>query len=279
MDEWSCAVSEQPGKITVGDIFSVSCQGEKPENFNTDSLRIAFPQKEHDFRLYVLEGSQPDPHSLDLQAVSYRTGEFSDIPFVITDGKASVRGKDLSFSVQSVVKPGAKIQTHPPFGPWASPQSIGRTAWQLATILLFLAAAAFFLQRLFQRRKFIGEVIARRETYKGISPGTLFIRSIRGKAAAAPDFAPALARLFRIFLEDALFVPAAGRPPALILKSLKKFHRSFSKNRGGTIASFLAEIDRRAAQKGRPDAKDEDALRDLRDRCIQFTLEAEEEAR
>ena len=278
MDEWSCAVSEQPGKITVGALFSVSCQGEKPAVFNTDRLRAVFPQKEHGFRLYILEGSQPDPRSLDLHAVSYRTGEFSDIPFFITDGKASVRGKDLSFSVQSVVKPGAQIQPHPPFGPWESPQPLQRAAWQAATVLLFLAAAVFLIRKFFQRRKFLKEIMTRRAKHRGISPGTLFIRSIRRKAVAAPGFAQVLARLFRILLEDALFIPAAARPPALILKNLKKFHRAFYKSQGGKIASLLNEMDRFAVQKQRLSAAEEDALQNLRDRCIQFTLETEEEA-
>ena len=118
----------------------------------------------------------------------------------------------------------------------------------------------------------------RRAKNKGISPGILFIRAVRGKALASPEFAPALARLFRILLEDMLFIPATGRPTVLILKNLKKFHRALYKSHSGRIASLLTETARWAAQSRRPSAKDEDALRDLRDRCIQLSLDAEDKA-
>ena len=279
MDEWSCAVSEQPGKITVGDILSVSCQGEKPVAFNTAGLRIVFPQKEHSFRLYILAGSQPDPHSLDLQAASYRTGEFSDLPFIITDGNVSVRAKDLSFSVQSVWKKGAQIKPNPPFGPWTSPQPLWKTAWQAAALLLFLAGAAFFGRAVFQRRKFIKEVMRRRAENKEASPGKLFIRSIRGMDIAAPGFAPALARRFRIFLENRLFVPAKERSPEKILKSLKKHRRALYKGYGKRIAAALNETDRLAAESRRfsGQSERENILYELRENCIQLSLDLEKE--
>ena len=56
MDKWSCTVTEQPEKITVGEKFSVSCQGSEPMPFKNP--QIVMSEQKENYHLYILKSFQ-----------------------------------------------------------------------------------------------------------------------------------------------------------------------------------------------------------------------------
>lgn len=234
MDKWNCFIAKHPETLTVGEKFSLSCRGEKPVTFN-ENLKVVFPQKENSYRLHILKGVQGDSNSLDLQVVAWRTGDFQNIPFVITDGESQVLVENLSFSVKSVLTEKSKAP-HPPFGPWKSPI----LQWQLYCLvlafLLLLLATVIFFKIFFKRKRFIEKIRARRSAEL---PGKTFARCLREIDIDSPDYVSALDRLFRIFLEDMFFVPALEKPSEVILKHLKRYNRSLYKVYGSKIKAVL----------------------------------------
>ena len=264
MDKWSCAVVEQPEKLTVGDKFSISCQGVKPVIFGKN-VAIIFPQKRDHYRLYVLESLQREPSSLELKVVSYRTGKF-DTSFIITDGSSRILGEGLFFTVDSVLA-GKQGTPHPPFGPWASPWPFWYLSLLGATIFLFLAACFAFGRRLVKRRNFIRRVTIR----QGMGlPGKTFARNLRRKEITSPSYVKSLDKLFRIFLEDQLFIPALGCSSLDIVKSLKKYNRLVYKSHSGKIKALLNEIKEFKDKK-----TDEDICRELKENCLQLVFDLE----
>ena len=267
MDKWNCAVTKRPDTLTVGEKFLLSCQGEKPVIFN-QNLKVVFPHKEDSYRLHVLKSSQKDLHSLELQVVAWRTGDFQNIPFIITDGDSRVLVENLSFSVKSLLTEKSKAP-HPPFGPWRSPI----LKWQLycfvVAFLLLLAAAVIFLKSFFKRKRFIEKIRARGSTE---APGKTFVRRLREKDIDSPDYVSTLDRLFRIFLEDMFFVPSVEKSSLDILKHLKKYNRSLYKTQGSKIKAVLNEL-KEFKNKQTP----ESLCRELKINCLQLVFDLEEE--
>ena len=266
MDKWNCVVFEQPEKITVGDKFSISCQGPEPVTFG-ENIQIILPQKKDSYRLHVLKILKKEPGFLELKVVSYRTGDFST-SFIITDGESQVLGEGLSFSVESVLSEKSQIKPHPPFGPWPSPWSLWRLSFLGMTLLLFLTACFVLGKGIIKRKNFIRKVKVR----KGMnSPGQIFAKNLRRKEIASPSYMNNLDRLFRIFLEDLLFVSTLEHPPLVILKSLKKYNKVIYKSHGKRIEAILNEMTEFKNKK-----TSEDLCRELQKNCLQLAFELEE---
>ena len=236
MDKWNCATTEKLEKLTVGKKFTISCKGSEPLIFN-ENIKIIFPQKKDSYRLYVLKTLKKKPQSLDLQVVSYRTGIF-DMPFVITDGENSVSTEGLFFSVESVLSNNSK--PHPPFGPWQNPWPLWYlSAWGLSFFLL-LAASFFFGRIFFKRKSFIEKINYRRGTN---SPSKNFAKNLRKKDTADPEYIKKLEKLFKIFLEELLLIPARKKNPSVILRSLKKYNKILHKSHGKKLETLLNEME------------------------------------
>ena len=264
MDKWNCAVFKQPEKLTVGEKFSISCQGLKPVVFDKN-IAIIFPQKKDNYRLYVLRSLQKASNSLELKVVSYRTGVF-DIPFIITDGNNRISAEGLSFTVDSVLE-GKQEAPHPPFGPWTSPWPIWHWSLLGATLFLFLTACFLFGRRFLKRRNFIKRVKIR----QGIdSHGKIFARNLRKKEVTSPNYVKNLDRFFRTFLEDQLGIPALGCSSLSIVKSLKKYNKAVYTSHRRRIEVLLNEI-----REFKDKKTDEDICRELRENCLQLVFDLE----
>lgn len=265
MDKWSCMITEQPGKITVGENFSVSCQGSEPVSFKDP--QIVIPEQKESHRLHILKSLQRDLKSIELQVVSYRTGAFENTPFIITDGENSVLGEGLSFSVESVL-PEKPVKPHPAFGPWKTPYPFWWISLSGIAFFLFLTGLMIFGRVFFKRRSFIKKIQSR----CGPSlPSKRFINALRRMDLESPGYVKDLSRFFRIFLEDLLFIPTLEQPPSTVLKFLKKYNKAVYKSHGRRMENLLNEMDKLKSKK-----TTESFCQELKKNCFQLAFDLEE---
>lgn len=265
MDKWSCVILNQPEKLTVGEKFSISCQGLEPVTFKNP--QIVLPEQKDNYRLYVLKGFQKDLKSLKLQVVSYRTGAFENIPFIITDGENSVSVDGLFFSVESVL-PEKPINPHPAFGPWKTPYPFWWLSLSGITLLSLLAGLLIFGNFFLKRKAFIRKIQNRRGEFL---PSKQFINSLRKLDLESSSYIAHLSRFFRIFLEDLLFIPVLEHPPLIVLKYLRKYNNPLYKSHGDRIKALLNEMDTLKHKK-----TEENICHELKKSCFQLAFDLEE---
>ncbi len=236
--QWQCNFNKPPLQITIGQKLLILCKGDKKASL-TAPIRIDFLDNKQAYSLYVLKTVKKEPHFLALEVTSYRTGKFNS-PFIITDGKESLLIKNLSFSVQSVLNQTEQpVQPHGPFGPFKPPLPIWYLSATILTSVCLIVCLFSFLNRLFKRKRFI-QTVLNRKTY--LDPSKSFIINLRKQKDDSIHAIKKLETLFKIFLEDLLFIPAIGKTNNQIMSYLKKYHRHIYKQEGHKLYQILNEI-------------------------------------
>ena len=237
-NNWQCKFKNPPKQITVGQKLLMLCEGESKTTFKRP-VHIEFVNNKDNYSLHILKTLNKDDYFLALEVTSYRTGTFQS-PFIITDGEQSLIIKDLSFSVQSVLKAEQKqAKAHGPFGPFKPPLPL----WYFATMIFVLsclcACIFIFLNRLFKRRKFIQKILNRKPD---LSPSKSFILGLRKQKTDSIPPVKNLEQLFKVFLEDLFFIPAVGQTREQIMKHLKKYQYPAFKREGQALRQILNEL-------------------------------------
>ena len=198
---------------------------------------------------------------------SYRTGAFENKPFIITDGKNSVLGEGLSFSVESVL-PEKPVKPHPAFGPWKTPYPLWWLSLSGVAVFLLLMGLMIFGRIFFKKRTFIRKIQSRR----GESlPSKRFIIALRRLDIESSNYVKDLSRFFRIFLEDLLFIPTLEQPASTVQKFLKKYNKALYKSHGKRIETLLNEMDKLKNKKTK-----ESVCQELKKSCFQLAFDLEE---
>ena len=231
---WQCNLNNPPKTITVGQKLIMVCDGEKKINL-TKPLQIEFLEEQHKHSLSILKTFKIEDHFLALEVAPYRTGSFNH-PFKITDGKQSLLIKDLSFSVQSILK---DQKAQGPFGPFPAPfPSWYKPAWLLIFVFLIMGFG-IFCYRLLKRKKFIQKIL-QRKTY--LTPSKSFVIGLRKPQKDPIQAIKNLEQLFKTFLEDRFYIPARGHQTEQIMKNLKKYQIHAYKKEGQNIRQTLNEL-------------------------------------
>lgn len=265
MDKWHCNITNKPKNLTVGETFSISCEGQNPVAFKTPQITLSEQKDSH--RLHVLKSSQKNLKSLELQVVSYRTGAFENIPFIITDGKNSVLGEGLSFSVESVLSKNPE-KPNPSFGPWKTPYPIWWVFLSGAAIASLLVGLLIFGKVFSKRKEFVRKIQKRRGD---LPPSKQFVNSLRKLDLESPNYIVYLSRFFRTFLENLLFIPVVKQPPSVVLKVLKKYNPPIYKSHGKRIFALLIEMDKLKHKKPK-----ESICLELKKNCFYLAFDLEE---
>ena len=233
---WQCYFKDSPKQITVGDSLKLLCGGEGPLELK-EPIKIQFLDNRHDYSLVVLETLKKEDHFLALRTAPYRTGRFKH-SFYITDGKNKLQIDNLSFEVQSVLTQKA-VQPYGPYGPFRlNPDLLYIIVFSLSIfILAFFSSLAAY--RFFKRKKFIQSVLNRQAHLK---PSKFFVVNLRKEQKDLIQSVKHLDILFKTFLEDCLFIPAAGKSNKFIIKHLKKYHPLLYKKSAVNIHQVLNEL-------------------------------------
>ena len=231
---WQCYFKRIPDKITVGEILNLFCDGSSPLNL-TAPIQIEFLNRQYDYSLVVVKTLKREDYFLALQVVPYRTGRFEQ-SFYITDGKNRLKIDNLSFEVQSVL---TKKEPYGPYGPFKlSPDWLYVFGFSLSVVVLAFFTS-LFAYRFFKRKKFIKTVLNR---HSHLNPSKFFAVHLRKEQKDLSQSVQYLEGLFRIFLEDRLFVPAVNQSDKLIMKNLKKYHPFLYKKTGDNVRQILREF-------------------------------------
>ena len=261
---WRCSLINPPPQILMGQKLNIRCEGEEAKKPFQDSLSIIFPEGSPPPPwLYIVKMGPQTPFSVQFEAVPWRTGHFSNIPFRLSDGQISLEAGGLSFHTQSVLKEGAS--PHPPFGPWREALPKGFALSLGAAAALMALALALMLRSALKRRRFIRSIDQRRGKQ---APSLKLIHSLRGKH---PLTLAELERRLQTFLEESFFIPALEKDPSDFLKEAKKYHKEKALLLLAKKAAALLQEIKDCQSQGL-----QSAALELKESAIHLALEAED---
>ncbi|MDE0091671.1 MAG: hypothetical protein OXN83_00095 [Oligoflexia bacterium] len=233
---WQCYFKRVPDKITVGEALNLFCDGDTKLNL-TAPVTIEFLDKQYDYSLVVLKTLKKEDYFLALQVAPYRTGRFEQ-SFYITDGKNKLKIDNLSFDVQSVLTK-KSVKPYGPYGPFKlGPDSLYVFVFGFCVIALAFFAS-LFTYRFFKRKKFVQSVLNR---HSYLNPSKFFAVNLRKEQRDLSQSVKYLEHLFKIFLEDCLFIPVVNQSHKQIIRNLKKYQSSLYKKNGANILQILSEF-------------------------------------
>ena len=233
---WQCYFKKAPDKITVGDSLNLLCDGETALKLK-EPIRIEFLDKKHDYSLVVLETLKKEDYFLALKAAPYRTGAFKQ-SFYITDGENKLQIDNLSFKTQSVLTR-QDVKPYGFYGPFKlKPDPLYVLGFGLSALVLAFFSC-LFAYRFFKRKKFIQSILSRQSH---LNPSKFFAVHLRKEQKDLRESVKYLEHLFKIFLEDCLFIPAVNQNHNQIMKHLKRHQSSFYKKEEANIRQILNEF-------------------------------------
>lgn len=234
--------------LTVGHIFYLSCQGQFGLKPNFERAQFSLDEKEKNL-IKLLKVEQRSPNEIDLQVVSYTTGDHK-----IADLKIEVDGElfelgPVEFFVDSVVQmksqKGIKVE---PIGP-LGPLRVGFPPWFLASIFLGVGIVFLFAMtkifRRYQRRKYL----ERTQFQKNIPALLEFEKNLRQalRLEAKMDLVTAVQKVndaWRTYWTRAFLFPAAYLSERRLLREFRKKEKRIYHKHAREVEQFVWDMRR-----------------------------------
>ena len=154
----SCSF-ESSSNFTPGSAALLICNGEFPQTLG--KLIIEFPDSSNQYSLKILSIQSLSDHQLALKVTGYKPGQYTNIPWTLTDGVHSYTVEPLSWTVSSVLDQTKAVKPYPPYGPW-KPSLPSWGFWSLGLICLILTGVLLSqIQKLILKNKIRKRVSAR----------------------------------------------------------------------------------------------------------------------
>ncbi len=260
---WSCQVERDPqlqfeGKqgLTVGEIFTLKCQGE-PAAFEKKEWQFEL-QKGFEYGLKLLEVKSYQPDFAELKVTTYKAGGLQFGHLVLTDGVHRQEIKDLKFAVESVVEPPKNNQPPQPYGP-VSPMLISLPMWFWIIIAALAAVVVGWLIRRIVRsvqRKRVARELSKHQT--ALTPYNQFNKDLRSlmreyifndkinwPQSRVKEFVSLLNRYYRVFILREFSVPALEWSSGAVVRDIKSRRRKkLQKQTIGSLNLTLREFDK-----------------------------------
>ncbi|KHD88282.1 MAG: hypothetical protein OM95_09005 [Bdellovibrio sp. ArHS] len=260
-------------QLTVGREFILVCDGDFPKDLAQDKLQFNLKPTEK-YQIHLLGFEFRNPTQADVKVTAYKAGNFQYQDLQLTDGTVTLSLGPVQYQVESVLEkqvPGQPPVKQEPFGPIGpAVLSVPTLYWALlASILglLFLMIVGK-LYRVIQRRNMLEKL---KEHDSAMSPLGQFHQNLRrlqrmntvffgGKADPnhIPEAIVATYEMLKLFLTRRYQMPAMEWSDRLILKDLKKYHRSVYNEYGSDLKNLLKEYSR--AIQDQEQLKEQDAL-------------------
>ncbi len=158
---WTCEVSDIPGQLTVGAIFTLKCSGPEVPGLNTQALSLSLPKLER-YKLRILENRKSSTSAVELGVTSYVPGDTKLSDVILTDGANRISLSGVNYTVMSVIPEGEEAK------PYAAnpPESLAWPASILiaagAVVLSIILAVAFLIQLRARHKKFMSWLVENR---------------------------------------------------------------------------------------------------------------------
>lgn len=258
-----CEVQIANPPVTVGDPFTLSCQGNFGAGFSSTTQIVPVDEK-NKYTLKILGVKSASPGDAQFTVTSYKAGDFKDQVFIISDGLVNAKTDPLAWSVKSVLEQDSK--PFPPMGPMK--MSYPNAVWLV--ILLILAAISLIVWQRLNRRR------ARRNLIEGVLGAgregvpfrelvkiqntqafSQFSRDLRQvqkdmnamKPKPADEIWAELEKAFRLYLVRELLTPAFDWSQRQILNDIKKNHRKVYNRCSAQLRRGLSEFEKGKGQK------------------------------
>ena len=230
--EWKCHSQESESVKTVGDVFFVSCYGNK-QALSRSQISIQALDKKDKYKVHFLKLHSFQPNSIDMTVTSYIVGEHQP-HFYITDGHKKILVKNLKLNIKSVL--GKQPNNASPFGPWLMDIPV---FWQFlfwSILGFFVIQTARFFYRIISRKMFLKHQKITKESYRE------FIKKIRKQQDDPSQFLQTLKHGFFKYLQSKLLVPTQNKSDSSIMNSIKKYQAQIYKHHSKTLEQILSEF-------------------------------------
>jgi hypothetical protein len=242
----------EDSQLTVGREFYLNCSGDWPRTLKQDNLH--FEDAENiKYNLKLLSFEFRNPSTADLKVTSYLAGQHKFPNLIVTDGELKVELGAVEFKVETVLpQDGEKVEPFGPMGPAQIPIPLLYWLILLGALLLTAGYAGLRFWR-FQQRKAMLERLKEHDV--ALTPIQQFHQSMRklqranpvfyGKEASSEELnsgVDELTRMFKVYLSRQLRVPAFEWNDRLILKDIRKYHRSLFDEYSRKIQTLFTEF-------------------------------------
>ncbi len=251
---WKCEPKFENPEITVGEIYSVTCEGaqmawKKPE------LEVVMPQ-DFKYHFHVTTFDEVTPQKIKFSAVTYKTGQYKlTDQIVITDGENKINLSPWDLKVASVIEPqnGEEPKPFGPFGPFQLEWPLWMWVALGVFVISILSTALIFIWDQQRRRKWAFWVA---EYTTALSPYHQFYKDFRRLSRLSqptPDDLSKLEESFRLYFLRELKVPTLNEPADWVLKWLRKKNPMLSKNLRPELHMVYRELARAKKTNFSPD--------------------------
>lgn len=261
---WSCQMTPGETPLTVGSLQTLVCNGDPILTWQSDKLKIQFEDETLNYSLVILKSENVDIQAMTLVTTSYKSGNFEQPHFFITDGIQSVKVTDLSWTVESVLQ-GKEDKPVPSIGPMSLSMP-----WWFWSGIAFIAAIVLGIvilkiKRLWDRRKLIEELMSHSTA---LTPFNQFNKDMRthvrnwqqveilgqkSEALLARDkVVELIEKTFKQYLMRELLIPTLDWSHSEVLNEIKRrFSRIYDETSGDLIKLFreFSEIHKGKEQK------------------------------
>lgn len=265
--KWQCR-ADAPEKLTVGDIFKLSCRGDANQLVQ-DKLSLRRP-KEVPYALKILKVDSLTENSVELTATTYVAGEEATqvTGYGITDGTNVIEFETFSLTTSTVINQQENPEGKP--FPALGPMSASYPIWIWITAAVVISIIVGFVMRVYllarQRKQFLRE-LAERST--ALAPYHQFQKDLRQitrdlpvshvdrwNAELAEKMIDRLDLAFRWFLSREFKVPALRWSPALVHREIKKIDRKLYRQAEQPLTIADRELRRAKKSSGKTNIHD-----------------------
>lgn len=250
-------IPNQPGLeenvLTVGRIFQLKCSAMVPEDFNFENAKLELAEKDK-LSFKVFKVSAEDKGTLVLESTLYRAGEWKLDDLVLTDAKQKISLGKFETNVKSVIQEGVKAEAYGPIGPLIIPIPWVYIFILASALLLALGSLGLNWRRRWQRKSLLKRLREyetplsalqqfHAESRRWQRENTFFYDS-KVNDESIGKVLKEIDQQVRIYFIRRFQIPALEWNQNLILKDLKKYHRSIYNENLDIIKKWFTEVAR-----------------------------------
>lgn len=257
--------------LTVGRIFQMNCSATIPENFNFDAAHFELAENDK-LAFKVFKFAAEDKTRIVAESTLYRSGEWKIDDLILTDGQQKISLGKFEVVVKSVIQEGVKAEPYGPIGPLIIPIPWVYIFIIVSAVLFALGSLGLNWRRRWQRKSLLKRL---REYETPLSALQQFhSESRRWQRENSFFYDPkvsdeSISRVLkeidlqvRVYFIRRFQIPAIEWNQKLILKDLKKYHRTIYNENLEIIKKWFTEVTRAMSPQFKLKSQDVIQLRD-----------------
>lgn len=236
----------QEQQITVGRHFHFNCQGDWNKDFDLSKAQFLL-SADQKYSLVLKKAEARSPYEMDIDVVSYVTGQWQYPNLILTDGSRQLQIDQLSFKVDSILPPNIPNQSGEQAAP---PEPYGFQVAQMNWPVIYSISFLIFLIVLFLviLKSFIKAQVLRKKYSKiknydsAINPESQFYKSVRSLEKKKYEITE-LNKVVRLYVTRRYQIPALEMTTQ---ETLRQFQRKWPrlKTEKNDLKNILYDLDK-----------------------------------